>query len=399
MTTETSLVHSPRLTGRAPGLDVLRAVFALWVLVAHVVGWTFYVSGPDSVASVVRVFFFEVLAPTKMTWELHPAVLGFIVLSGYCIHRNGLRENPSDLGPFAIRRAFRILPIYFLATAAGLASIAISSKINSVAGPALHGGIPLTLECIVTKTFLITTISPAHYNCTWLGNGPLSTVTTEIALYIVYAAVFASLFWRGSRGQVTVITACVSCFLVALMVAARAPFSFQFYQWWQEVSVLGFLPYWWLGALGAQPQVSGFAKRMLPGLLGAYIVLTVGILAFGTWKAASPEAINGGAFILSELRKLAFAAAVLGVIACAENWNIKDKNPAAFIGRASYSIYALHAPIAVILCVALCPWWLNVALCIGAGLLLYMFVEKPGIRLGAHLIRMRRRSYGLDYRS
>src|ERR1700745_948071 len=50
----------------------------------------------------------------------HRGVTGFVVLSGYCVHRNGLRRERDDVGGYALRRLLRIYPVYAVACFAGL---------------------------------------------------------------------------------------------------------------------------------------------------------------------------------------------------------------------------------------------------------------------------------------
>ncbi len=64
-----------------------------------------------------------VTALTQSTWELNPAVIVFIVLSGYCIHRAGFRDDRSNISAYAVRRVARILSIFHFALCAGIAIV------------------------------------------------------------------------------------------------------------------------------------------------------------------------------------------------------------------------------------------------------------------------------------
>jgi len=99
---------------RAEGLDALRLLLAVWVLAAHVAGWA--AANTPSWFTTATGWLMKVFQPAA---ETHPAVLAFIVLSGYCIHRNGLRADNLEITPYVIRRTFRILPIFVLATVIG----------------------------------------------------------------------------------------------------------------------------------------------------------------------------------------------------------------------------------------------------------------------------------------
>ena len=88
---------------RSEGIDLLRAFFALWVLFAHLVPW----AGLVSDGSILLRFLFAGLGRVfQPAAETHPAVLGFMVLSGYCIHRNGFRRLEGSPKQDALRRFF-----------------------------------------------------------------------------------------------------------------------------------------------------------------------------------------------------------------------------------------------------------------------------------------------------
>jgi peptidoglycan/LPS O-acetylase OafA/YrhL len=74
---------------------------------------------------------------------------------------------------------------------------------------------------------------------------------------------------------------------------------------------------------------------------------------------------------------------------------MKD-NPISFIGRAGYSVYAFHAPVAIWLCVLGSSWWLNALLVVAFGVSAYYLFERPLDRVGhsfaAHLNRVLRPS-------
>lgn len=77
------------------GLDTVRAVAALSVVAAHLLGpFMAY--------------------PWKYIFTGHPAVMAFFVVSGFCIHFPYVSQNP-PIAHFLVRRALRILPPAVLA--------------------------------------------------------------------------------------------------------------------------------------------------------------------------------------------------------------------------------------------------------------------------------------------
>jgi hypothetical protein len=106
------LLDAPRGKGRVATLDLMRFVFAMWVvLMAHLLFWAAY----DGQAFAGEGFARRLADVFQTGGETHPAVLGLIVLSGYCIHRAGFRRGTLDrstLRTFAIRRSTRIALLF-----------------------------------------------------------------------------------------------------------------------------------------------------------------------------------------------------------------------------------------------------------------------------------------------
>ena len=215
---------------------------------AHSVPWAESLQGTGA-APHPMIFLTSVVGKaTQSSYELNLAVLVFIVLSGYCIHRNGLREKTS-LVPYAVRRCARILPIFYVALFFSAAVGAFETKSPNVV-------------CILAHATGVSTFTSAFAFCP-LGNWPLGTVKVEFVLYFLYGAAFSLLVWRG-RGR-WIWGLCAASFVADLIVAASAGSYFNFYYWWQNWSVFGFFVYWWLGVAFVNPAVSGyFATKSAP---------------------------------------------------------------------------------------------------------------------------------------
>jgi peptidoglycan/LPS O-acetylase OafA/YrhL len=352
--------------GRSHGIDALRGIFACWVLMAHLVPWTQHVLGPNSVWTPVAALFDGLALTFQWSGETHPAVVGFIVLSGYCIHRNGLRSDPSELGPFAIRRCFRILPVYVAATAFGLALL--YSYGNSVQGKPID----VNAGCLAAKYVFWSVFTPTYYACEQIDNGPLITVTVEIVLYFLYGAFFWLFVWQRSERWIWAL-----CGLSWIATTISAAFANRYtlqYAWWQNGSVFGFLPYWWLGAAFVNPTVAAGMRHFLLPLIVAWATMTTVLML------TEPNALFG------EIRKLVFACCV-GVLICKlEILQIGRNNPVSTVGRAGYSIYAFHGPLAGTLALAGTPLWLNVCANIVFGMAAYSVIERPFIGLGKTVV-------------
>jgi peptidoglycan/LPS O-acetylase OafA/YrhL len=367
-----TITAAPALRGRAPGVDAMRAVFALWVAIfAHGVPWAAYVQGNDSVPAWL-LWLAQYLAHLFQPFgQLHPAVVGFIVLSGYCIHRAGFRESRESLRPFAIRRAFRIVPVYLAGTAAGLVGLAVARSIDPVTAAALSGTQKVTAACLGAKLTGVAALVPAFHPCSYVGNAPLATVMFEMWLYVLYAVFFWALVWRGREKVVWII--CAATFLVGVAVAAGASRWPAFNNWWQNSSVFGALPYWWIGTLFLHPRVAARAR----------------LIGFATALAWLLIAILPGTALLAEVHKLCFALTVGAVIVGAERVGGMLVRPFAALGRAGYSLYAFHAPLTYTAVIAGATWWVTLALNIAAAALAYVLIEKPCIAWGKRLAAAR----------
>jgi peptidoglycan/LPS O-acetylase OafA/YrhL len=60
-------------------------------------------------------------------------------------------------------------------------------------------------------------------------------------------------------------------------------------------------------------------------------------------------------------------------------------NPLSYIGKAGYSIYALHAPLCVLLLMWGVSWWGVISSAVAAGLVCYFVFERPLDRVGRRL--------------
>lgn len=110
---------------KSTNLEFLRFLLAFWVFLAHVLPW--YTYSNLTISSDVQDLanFFEQLAErTQPSGALHPAVIGFLVLSGYVIatgfDEEKLRGNFTNyLRRWGVRRLFRIMPVYLFGIITG----------------------------------------------------------------------------------------------------------------------------------------------------------------------------------------------------------------------------------------------------------------------------------------
>ena len=368
--TGAGIAHDPVRRDRSDGIDLLRAVFALWVVLTHLMPWTIAAQGAGAAPVWLAGLMSSSTALFQGHGELHPAVLGFIVLSGYCIHRAGLRAPASRVvALYAVKRAFRILPVYYLGILVGLLGFAIASHRSALGAAALSGTRDIDPGCIMIKALAIGAVLPRSFECAFLGNAPLATVMVELVLYAAYAAAFPLLVWRGREKIIWRV--CIGVFAASVAMFSM-PVAPSLYAWWQNGSLFGFLPYWWLGVLFVDPAFAEAVKRRIWAVAAAWLALSLAL-----WAFASPAAQG-----IAEMRKLAFALAVGVLIYVIDNIRMPWASALTPVGRAGYGLYVVHAPLTYTLALYGCPWWANLAANVLAGLVIHRLIERPLIDVG-----------------
>lgn len=335
-------------------------------MTVHLFPWIEYLRGAGSAPSFALKLVTFTTALTQTTWELNSAVVVFIVLSGYCIHRSGFRDDRRDMKRYAVRRIARILPIFYFALFLGLAIGAFQTQ-------------PPSLICIASHATAISALT-SHFVACELGNSPLATVTVEILLYALYAVAFWLLAWRRREHWIWIGVAVVA--LAGLVVAYRESADPPFYAWWQNFSLLGFIPFWWIGATFVNPAVSNNVKRWFPAWIFAYVAATIALIALTRFQSFYQQDVPPIASAIAQVRELVLAVIAGSIIVRLETVRIGYWNPFSALGRASYSLYALHTPVIFYLVSKGFPWYAVVAGNIIAAFASYLIIERPGIAIG-----------------
>ncbi|WP_081627010.1 acyltransferase [Bordetella sp. FB-8] len=353
---------------RSDGIDLLRGVLAIWVCLSHAQGWVIYLGHPSQFLNATAGFLTTLFQSNGQT---HPAVVGFIVLSGYCIHLGGFRRSRGKLRTYAVRRFFRIWPVYILACLVGAIAFLASEKVNATAASALSGTDRISLACMATKLSGVSAFIPTLHQCSFEGNAPLTTVMVEIWLYVVYAiAVF--LFFKRGYGN-AFLCAVGGMFVLGSILVSNHP---DLAGWWNNGSLPSFLAYWWIGALFVSERVSTIARRFWLVLAIVWVVIAVSFLtkhlhAFGITQVQQ--------IVLAVL----FGILITAIIKAAEEGKVSSIG--AVIGRAGYSLYAFHAPVLYLGLIAGLSWHFAVPLALAAGFVLHHIFEHPIDRFGKRL--------------
>ena len=346
-------------------IDCLRGVFAVWVLFIHLSIFVVHVQGQAAYPGFLSWINNLLISIFQSSFETHPAVLGFIVLSGYCIHRNGLRTPKDDLRAYSVRRVFRILPVYVLAIIVGVCGFYWASHINLEATQALSATKDISSLLVISKLLGLSAFIPQLHYSSFQGNAPLHTVMVEIWLYILYPII---LFFIAPKRNGTILLFILSTLWVGGIIALYM--NPQLGGWWHNGSVFGFLPYWWLGASLLDENIRNFIHKKQYHIFIFWLVVT---LVLQMEFAKTP--------LLFEIHKLAFA----GLVGCFIILLDHERNEGLFghiIGRAGYSIYAFHAPILYLMIVYDWHWFIILLTMIFSGIVIYEVIEKKFIGLG-----------------
>jgi|GEM_PF-2579213 len=365
----TFLLDYPSVKSYSSGMDSLRGILAIWVMVAHLSIWGGVAN--QQIWDWLLWFMKGLNLIFQPIGETHPAVVGFIVLSGYCIHRNGARRDGFNIWKYGMRRAFRIVPTYLLASAVGVAVFVYFTNIDLHTSQSITGTSRIRWDGLLVKLLGISAFIPNLHYFGFQGNAPLTTVMVEIWLYVFYAITMRWLI--SGVHEETLWKVIFVIWAIGLVIVGVYT---KYYSWWNNGSFIAFLPYWWLGAVAVNK--SNF--RLLPNwkvMVLIYLLLTLGMIS---------GVMHGTAqFLLGEFRKIILAVLFAYGIAYIDDARGYVIDWSAKLGKSSYSIYAYHAPILVMALILGLPWWLAPCLVLIVAVILNLVFEAPLTVMGKKL--------------
>ncbi len=331
-------MEKPSLPAAAPdrlwSLDVLRGVCAGVVFLSHWHLWSNFT--PVGVGERFIREFGERLhdAVALLTWPTgghHPAVIGFFVLSGFCIHypfeRRALAgEPPPGWADYFRRRFLRIMPVYWAACALGLLFVLVEHSAPS-GSPLLALHAKSSVWDNVARFVALAGVYPQEI---FAGNYILTTVTVEIFMYAAYP-LFHRHAMRGNWTQ-------LGGFFLALHLLAIGLLRF-FTPYWVFNSIFMLGIFWHAGAFAAHRYLARRAN-----VSGWWLLLSwVGFLAL----KATPQ-FYGLNLLKQAMWGLICAVGILWVLQreARHPGAAGSRSIAAFrsLGDLSYSLYAVHTP-------------------------------------------------------
>lgn len=345
---------------RIETLDYLRGVMALSVMLYHYVSDCGYALGSETLLGKLGVY----------------AVSIFYILSGLSLGLvySGRINNRGDIADFAVRRVFRIFPLFWIVVTLSLIFAWLAS--------ALKGAVFLFPwgAAVLNYSLLFGFVAPAAY---------LSTGAWSIGNEMVFYAIFPAVILLSSRLKYVLPVALAVSYAVAAWFAAvvlDAAHSIEA-QWVVYINPFNQLFLFLSGlalATYTRPSISRGARSSCV-LLGCLCVLVFCFL----------PAHGDSIVLVTGWRRAAMSACCIILVGCVFVANLSVRGSVgrclAFLGEGCYSIYLLHPLVAIPVAFIVQryrPGWLAYAYVLAALATLlassatFKYVERPMISLG-----------------
>lgn len=311
---------------RTAAIDGLRGLAALSVLVFHV--WLYTLPRPDASAR-----------DGVLEYAVHELRLGlvlFFVLSGFLLYMPwvaaalGGARRPR-LGAYALRRAARVAPAYYLALAG---SVLLLWGADGTPGVRLPDGDQVLLFVLFAQNFSTGTVMSL--------DPPMWTLAVEVSFYVALPLAGAlALRGGGGRARQTV----VPLALLALGVAYNAQIAGRGLPLTASKILPAMLPYFALGMLAA---VLAHGRRVRGSLAAALALLGLAaVVGDAVWHARG--AVTGShALELRIVRDVPAAAGfalIIALVGAGRSVPLLSSRPLAALGTVSYGIYLWHVPV------------------------------------------------------
>jgi peptidoglycan/LPS O-acetylase OafA/YrhL len=311
------------MSKRLPGVDGLRAVAALWVVLYHMMAFS---RGPE---------FPEVPGLDLFLRSGSTGVSLFLVLSGFCLFLPfaGGRTARFKIGEFLLRRCRRLMPAYYVALVLALVLAIVSAEPLGL--PRLSPSD--ILWQLATHLTLTHTLFPSTF---YTLNGAFWSLGLEWQLYLALPL----LVWITSRfGLARAVALAVVC-NVAYRLALGVSINSGLVQQDSLLSTSVFpnqLPGRWaefaFGMVAAELYATGRLQqwaRFVPGMQVAVVILIpIGLVASG--------------FALAHIAYGALFFTLLCVVISSDNLvaRLLAWRPLVALGTMSYSLYLVHQPL------------------------------------------------------
>jgi len=383
-------------------LDIVRGMAALSVLLTHWGGWTIgYADTTTQKIIVLFQYIFELLL-----WRgggIHPGVIIFIVLSGFCIHL------PQAITPdklcksgfwrtFTLKRSTRILPVFWAALVLGVISVWLMGNENTNDMTQNGGNVQVINQDLLFSILGISEIA-RFFGVTALypGNGPLTTVAVEILLYAIYPFL---LFLNKRYGLVALVGFGLLMYSIIVWARLLGVESTYLHGTWFE-----FVIYWIIGAVSAEVYAKEATKNNSTSIkiLKLAAVIYLCYLALITFLH-----IKGLHVLTTVLLSLLTGGLLIGLVNLERKLSPRQAKIAkvmAQLGTRSYSLYVVHTPVIFTTLWFLSAYtklplfiypFLTLMVVIISTELMFRFVERPTHQYARQLRRKQKENIQID---
>jgi peptidoglycan/LPS O-acetylase OafA/YrhL len=348
-----------------PRIDRLRGLLAIGVLVGHAIDLA-----QSSVPNPSGTLFSIAIATRPFYGFI--CVLGFIVLSGYCIARSTMKGF--SLGQYAVKRVTRVYPLLIVA-------VLLTALLEWLAFDSPYRPGMWVLGRDVRK-FIVALAGCSGFKGTFGALAPAYTVSFELLYYAIWGLAMTAVNGRGRPALL--IAAASGIVLIVLGAPIRAALGW-FAGFVPSVGIALF-PGWLFGAaLVLFEERLTRAASAIP--IWATWILFVSIHAYCVDAFQLPFA-----FHTSEHGYLAYCTVMSGLIVTMVATWLARPVPApraldTWLGEMSYPLFLIHGPVIIGLQFALNAWRVELpfvadlvillAASFAAAMVMVTFVERP----------------------
>jgi peptidoglycan/LPS O-acetylase OafA/YrhL len=348
-----------------PRIDRLRGLLAIGVLLGHAIDLA-QLSTPNPSGTL-----FSAALATRPFYGFI-CVVGFIVLSGYCIARSTMKGF--SLGQYTVKRVTRVYPLLIVA-------VLLTALLEWAAFDSPYRPVMWTLGRDVRK-FIAALAGFSGFKGHFGALAPAYTISFELLYYAIWGLAMTT---AGGRGRRALLVAAAAAGML-IVFGGRMRDALGWFAGFVPVIGIAVFPGWLLGAALAlaEDQVAR-ATRVIP--IWATWVLFVWIYAYGVDAFNMPFA-----FSTSDYVNTAYLTTMSGLfVTMVATWLARPA-PAAnaadtWLGEISYPLFLIHGPVIIGLQFAMNAWRVpltfvaNLAILLAgsfiAAMLLVTFVERP----------------------
>lgn len=348
-----------------PRIDRLRGLLAIGVLLGHAIDLAqLSASNPSgtlfSLAMATRPYYGFV------------CVIGFIVLSGYCIARSTM--NRFSLGEYAVMRVTRVYPLLIVA-------VLLTALVEWVAVESPYRPDMWVVGRDLRK-FLAALAGFSGFKGTFGALAPAYTISFELLYYAIWGLAMAAALGRARRALVIAASGAVMLIVLGSPLRARLGWFAGFL----PVAGIAVLPGWLLGAALAvvQDHVTRVA-RVIPTWAAWMLFVSVTASCVDAFSLPFVAVANDYFHVAycTILSGLYFTIVATWLARPAPARSATDT----WLGEISYPLFLIHGPTLVGLQFAMNAWHIeltfaaNLAILLAASfaaaMLLLTFVERP----------------------